>query len=77
MAFDPASLRDFATSYTAARCSQSASIVAALYSLQGSLFVNGGTPALGRKVNTNTRPDGLGTRCASAASICGALGRTD
>jgi SnoaL-like polyketide cyclase len=54
MAFDPASLRDFATRYTAAWCSQNASSVAAFYSPQGSLGVNGGTPALGRKAITET-----------------------
>jgi hypothetical protein len=54
MAFDPAGLRDFATRYTAAWCSQNASSVAAFYSPQGSLGVNGGTPALGRKAITET-----------------------
>jgi hypothetical protein len=54
MAFDLASLRDFATRYTAAWCSQNASSVAAFYSPQGSLGVNGGTPALGTKAITET-----------------------
>jgi nuclear transport factor 2 (NTF2) superfamily protein len=46
---DPATLRDFATRYTAAWCSQKPSSVAAFYSPDGSLTVNGGTPAVGRE----------------------------
>jgi|ERR1017187_7599941 hypothetical protein len=45
-------LRDFAARYTAAWCSQSAPSVAAFYSADGSLSVNGGTPAVGRKAIT-------------------------
>ena len=49
---DPATLRDFATRYTAAWCSQKPSSVAAFYSPDGSLTVNGGTPAVGREAIT-------------------------
>jgi SnoaL-like domain len=42
-------LVDFATRYTAAWCSHSASGVAAFYSESGSLSNNDGTPAVGRK----------------------------
>src|SRR6202162_3611921 len=46
---DPVTLRDFATRYTAAWRSQKPSSVAAFYSPDGSLTVNGGTPAVGRE----------------------------
>ena len=52
MISDLAKLRDFAARYTAAWCSQDASSVAAFYSQDGSLTVNGGTPAVGRKAIT-------------------------
>ena len=39
---------EFATRYTAAWCSHSASSVAAFYSESGSLAINGGAPAVGR-----------------------------
>lgn len=42
-------LVDFATRYTAAWCSHSASTVATFYSESGSLAINGGVPAVGRK----------------------------
>jgi hypothetical protein len=42
-------LVEFATGYTAAWCSHSASTVATFYSESGSLCINGGTPAVGRK----------------------------
>jgi uncharacterized protein (TIGR02246 family) len=45
-------LFDFATRYTAAWCSQDASRVAAFYSVDGSLSVNGGAPATGRPAIT-------------------------
>jgi len=45
-------LLDFATRYTAAWCSQDASRVAAFYSVDGSLSVNGGAPATGRPAIT-------------------------
>ena len=41
-------LRDFATSYTEAWCSQDPTRVAAFFSPNGSLTVNNGTPAVGR-----------------------------
>ena len=41
-------LRDFASRYTAAWCSQDAASVAAFYSPRGSLTINGGTPSVGR-----------------------------
>jgi hypothetical protein len=42
-------LVELATGYTAAWCSHSASTVATFYSESGSLCINGGTPAVGRK----------------------------
>jgi len=45
-------LFDFATRYTAAWCSQDASRVAAFYSVDGSLSVNGGATATGRPAIT-------------------------
>ena len=48
----PANLHDFASRYTAAWCSQDPGSVAACYSLNGSLTVNGGPPAVGRKAIT-------------------------
>jgi len=48
MSRDLSQLREFAESYTAAWCSQDAASVAAFYSPNGSLTVNGGTPAVGR-----------------------------
>ena len=52
MIFEPGKLRDFAARYTAAWCSQNAPSVAAFYSPNGSLSVNGGAPAVGRKAIT-------------------------
>jgi predicted ester cyclase len=49
---DPTTLRDFATRYTAAWCSQNPSSLAAFYSPHGSLTVNGGAPAVGREAIT-------------------------
>lgn len=49
MRTDPAKLRDFATRYTAAWCSQNPTSVAECYAVTGSLSINGGTPAVGRK----------------------------
>ena len=49
MATDPAKLRHFAERYTAAWCSQDPASVAECYSVTGSLTINGGTPAVGRK----------------------------
>ena len=45
---DLAKLRDFAKRYTSAWCSQNAVSVAECYSSEGSLTVNGRTPAIGR-----------------------------
>jgi predicted ester cyclase len=45
-------LRDFAERYTAAWCSHDAASVAAFYSAHGSLSVNEGTPAVGRRAIT-------------------------
>jgi uncharacterized protein (TIGR02246 family) len=42
-------LTDFATRYTAAWCSHDASRVATFYAESGSLTINDGTPAVGRK----------------------------
>jgi uncharacterized protein (TIGR02246 family) len=52
MISEPARLRDFAARYTAAWCSQNAPSVAACYAQDGSLTVNGGSPAVGRKAIT-------------------------
>lgn len=46
---DPAKLRDFAARYTAAWCSQNPARVAECYSVAGSLTINSGSPAVGRK----------------------------
>ena len=45
-------LREFATRYTAAWCSQDAARVAAFFSPGGSLTINGGAPAVGRSAIT-------------------------
>jgi predicted ester cyclase len=45
-------LREFATRYTAAWCSQNASRVAAFFAPDGSLAINGGAPAVGRSALT-------------------------
>jgi predicted ester cyclase len=45
-------LLDFAERYTAAWCSRDAASVAAFYSVDGSLSVNDGTPAVGRNAVT-------------------------
>lgn len=42
-------LTDFATRYTAAWCSHDSSRVATFFSETGSLAINGGTPAVGRR----------------------------
>jgi hypothetical protein len=46
---DSSRLADFATRYTSAWCSHSATSVAAFYSESGSLTINDGSPAVGRK----------------------------
>lgn len=52
MHIDLTRLRDFALRYTAAWCSQNAESVAAFYSPEGSLTVNGDAPAVGRNAIT-------------------------
>ena len=52
MKTDLAELREFAARYTAAWCSQDAASVAGCYSPDGSLTVNAGTPAVGRRAIT-------------------------
>src|ERR1035438_2275067 len=52
MPIDPQAIRDFATRYTAAWCSQNAASVAAFFSPQGSLTINNGTPSIGRAAIT-------------------------
>lgn len=49
MRADPPELREFATRYAAAWCGQDPANVAEFYSPYGSLSVNGGPPAVGRK----------------------------
>jgi acyl dehydratase/predicted ester cyclase len=46
---DPGRLREFATRYTAAWCSQDAASVAAFYAERGSLKINDAAPSVGRK----------------------------
>ena len=41
-------LHEFAARYTAAWCSNNAASVAAFFARDGSLTINGGTPAVGR-----------------------------
>jgi len=52
MITEPAKLREFAVRYTAAWCSQDPARVAAFYSLGGSLIINDGAPAAGRRAIT-------------------------
>jgi len=52
MKLDSAYLEDFARRYTAAWCSQNAASVAAFFSPEGSLTINGGTPSVGRNAIT-------------------------
>src|SRR5215472_17547899 len=52
MTHEPANPRDLAQRYTAAWCSQDAASVAAFYSPNGSLSINGGAPAMGRSAIT-------------------------
>lgn len=49
MPVDPAKLQDFAERYAMAWSSQDPTRLAAFYSTEGSLTVNGGPPAIGRK----------------------------
>ena len=52
MTLDPEQLRVFAERYTAAWCSMDPAAVAAHYAPEGSLTINGGTPAVGRDAIT-------------------------
>lgn len=49
---DGAELKDFATRYTAAWCSQNAESVAAFFAKDGSLKINDGSPSVGRSAIT-------------------------
>jgi predicted ester cyclase len=53
----PADLLEFAQRYTAAWCSQDAASVAAFYSPNGSLSINGSAPAVGRRAITEAAQD--------------------
>ena len=54
-------LRDFATRYTAAWCSQNAASVAAFFAPDGSLKINDGAPAVGRTTITAAAQDFMTT----------------
>jgi uncharacterized protein (TIGR02246 family) len=47
-----ASMKDFATRYTAAWCSQDPSQVASFFAENGALTINGGSPSIGRAAIT-------------------------
>jgi len=49
---DPVRLREFATKYTAAWCSQNAASVASFFAENGSLTINQGEPSVGRPAIT-------------------------
>ena len=51
-AVDATRLREFATKYTAAWCSQNAASVAAFFAERGSLAINDGPPSVGRAAIT-------------------------
>jgi uncharacterized protein (TIGR02246 family) len=51
-ALDPTRLKDFASRYTAAWCSQDAASVAAFFAPDGSLQINDGAPSVGRAAIT-------------------------
>ena len=54
---DSAQLREFATKYTAAWCSQNAASVAAFFAEGGSLRINAGNPSVGRAAITAAAQD--------------------
>jgi steroid delta-isomerase-like uncharacterized protein len=54
---DAAKLREFATKYTAAWCSQNAASVASFYAENGSLKINAGSPSIGREAITAAAQD--------------------
>ena len=49
-----ASMKDFATRYTAAWCSQNPSQVASFFAANGTLTINGGSPSVGRAAITTS-----------------------
>jgi hypothetical protein len=57
MPTDMERLREFATRYAAARCSQNAASVAAFFSLEGSLTINDDAPSVGRAAITKAAQD--------------------
>jgi uncharacterized protein (TIGR02246 family) len=54
MKTDPVDLREFAMHYTASWCSQDAASVAAFFAVEGTLVINHGAPAVGRRAITET-----------------------
>jgi hypothetical protein len=48
-ASEPLTVEDFATQYTAAWCSHNATVVASFFDPEGSLQINQGNPAVGRR----------------------------
>ena len=54
-------LREFATQYTAAWCSQDAASVASFYAENGSLKINAGDPSVGREAITDASQDFMTT----------------
>jgi steroid delta-isomerase-like uncharacterized protein len=54
-------LRDFATQYTAAWCSQDAASVASFYAENGSLKINDGAPSIGSEAITGAAQDFMTT----------------
>jgi len=50
---DAAKMREFATRYTAAWCSQDAASVASFFAANGSLKINNGSPSVGRAAITS------------------------
>lgn len=52
VSMDATKLRDFASGYTEAWCSQDPTLVAAFYAEHGSLTINQGSPAVGRRAIT-------------------------
>ena len=57
MLTDMERLREFATRYAAAWCSQNAASVAAFFSPEGSLRINDGAPSVGRAAITKAAQD--------------------
>ena len=61
MRMDNAQLREFATKYTAAWCSQNAASVATFFAEDGSLKINDGAPSVGRTAITTAAQDFMTT----------------